>query len=64
MALSKAAKKFNAFYRKRDEAIERLIVAWNNHQANEDDEDAQEELNFAADELALAHVAMTFEIHH
>jgi hypothetical protein len=57
-------RKFNALYRKRDKAIERLIVAWNGYQANEDNEDAQEELNFAADELALAHVAMSFEIHH
>jgi hypothetical protein len=57
-------RKFNALYRRRDKAIERLIVAWNTYQANEDDENAQEELNFVADELALAHVAMTFEIHH
>jgi hypothetical protein len=57
-------RKFNALYRKRDKMLERLIVAWNTYQANEEDEDAQEELNFAADELALAHLAMTCEIHH
>jgi hypothetical protein len=46
----------DAFCRKRDRAIERVIAVWEKGEAVDDDE-----LNRALDALTVAHVALTFE---
>jgi formiminotetrahydrofolate cyclodeaminase len=64
--LCKARERFNALYEKRDEALEEVMMAWlkARQAGDEATDDAEEELNLAVDALALAHIAMTFEIHH
>jgi hypothetical protein len=58
-----ASEKLDALYRERDEALERLLAAFEKCD-NDEDEAAGEEFNYAADAFALAQVAISFEIHH
>ena len=46
---------------RRDEAIERLEAVWAKHDWSKDDLEAEEELEIALDNLAVAHIAATFE---
>jgi hypothetical protein len=59
-----ASDKLETLYRERDEALERLLVAFEKCEANDEGEDAGEQFNCAADAFALAQVAISFEIHH
>jgi hypothetical protein len=44
-----------------DRAIERLIAAWEKYSGAEEDPKAEQALNLALDELAVAHAAANFE---
>ncbi len=48
----------------RDKAIKRLVSAWVKRHKAGYTEHSEEELNWAADALVMAHVAMTFHVVH
>jgi hypothetical protein len=63
MAISKKQKRnernsLEAFYKKRDKALERVVAAWEKSDAADFD---IEIFNKALDELTIAHAAATFE---